>query len=303
MPDLPDFFIIGAPKCGTTSLYRYLAYNSNIFFSAEKEPGFFCEDLPFRNVFTIERYRSLFADRGDAQVAGEASPWYLYSRVAIPRILDQQPNAKFVVMLRNPSQLAASLYYQHRHDGIEPAATFEAAWRAQRHVHLSQVEKRGEELPGFPYADVCALGSQLTNLFAHAARPQVKILILDDLAAHPDAILRDVSEFLGVPVSLPEDYPVHNASRVNRSDSLARAWRAATKRSSAYWLLKRLVNSVGLQPGRWLFERMITRETAYPAPPRWLREAMSERFADEVREVERLTGRQLSHWRTLDEAA
>lgn len=295
--DIPDFFILGAPKCGTTSLYRYLEPNPQIFLCAEKEPGFFCADLPFRNVTTIERYRGLFAGRGDRAQAGEASPWYLYSRVAVPGILRLRDDARFVVMLRNPVELAVSLFFQHRHDGIEPETSFASAWQVQRDAHLADFGPLGHEIPGFPYLDICRLGSQLERLLTLVRPDRVLVLFLDDLAADPGLVVQRVSRFLGVTLCEPMSFPVHNSSRINRSDALAQAWRAATQRGRLYWAVKRSVNAVGLRPGRWLFERLITRETTYDRPPPALIRSMQEQLDPDIALLERLTGRRLDRWR------
>jgi hypothetical protein len=131
---------------------------------------------------------------------------------------------------------------------------------------------------------------------------RVLVLFLEDLAADPGMVVRQVSQFLGVAPRQPASFPVHNSSRTNRSDALAQAWRAATKRGRLYWAVKRSVNALGLRPGRWLFERLITRETVYDRPPPALIRSMREQFDPDIALLERFTGRRLDQWRATPTA-
>ena len=310
---VPDFFVAGAPKCGTTSLYRYLSTNVHVFLSAEKEPRHFCSDLPFRNVKDRSAYLRLFEAAPLGVPAGEASPWYLYSRTAVPAILRLNPKAKFVVLVRNPVDLAASLYQHHRRAGIEPAATFEAAWRDQDERYLGELWRdilvaaapganglsgrgAGPVLPRFPYRDVCRLGAQVERLLGLVPRERVLVLLLDDLALDPKGSVKAVCAFLGVPAAMPSGFAVHNAARTNRSKVLTRLWYAATRRTPLYWWTKRALNRLGLRPGRFLFDRIITKETGRLRLPPALAEAMRQDFQNDVTLLAGLTGRNLGAW-------
>ena len=127
----PNFFIVGAPKCGTTALYEYLKTHPNIFLSTPKEPDFFCKDIPehFENFpNTFEDYLSLFQSANDNHVAvGEATALYLYSRVAIKDIYQLYPDAKIIVLVRSPIDMAQSLHSQDVFNLIENEKNFEDA--------------------------------------------------------------------------------------------------------------------------------------------------------------------------------
>ena len=99
MPHKPNFFIIGAPKCGTTSLWTWLVSHPNIFLPLEKEPHYFNTDDARRGVLTsLEQFEALFRDVRDEHIAiCEASVWYLSSRTAVRNILQYQPNARLIV--------------------------------------------------------------------------------------------------------------------------------------------------------------------------------------------------------------
>ena len=115
----PNFFIIGAPKCGTTSLSAWLGDNPQIFMSSMKEPHFFNSD-DRQAVRTFDEYEALFRGATEEHVAiGEASVWYLSSAEAVSAILRYQPEAKFIVMVRNPIDMAPTLNGEMLLSGLE----------------------------------------------------------------------------------------------------------------------------------------------------------------------------------------
>ena len=127
----PNLFIVGAPKCGTTSLYGWLSQHPNVYMSPIKEPGFFSPDSLHRPG-TLARYEALFAKAGaEHEIVGEASTNYLYSREAVPRVLEYNPKAKFIVCVRNPVEMAPSLFAQRVWEGRDTVKCFEDAWRLQ----------------------------------------------------------------------------------------------------------------------------------------------------------------------------
>ena len=109
----PNFFLIGAPKCGTTSLSAWLAQHDDVFMCVPKEPSFFCTDIEVRRAArNWQEYLGLFKGAGQARAVGEASTGYLRSRVAVPAILQWLPSARFVICLRNPVEMIASVHAQ-----------------------------------------------------------------------------------------------------------------------------------------------------------------------------------------------
>src|SRR5258707_13684160 len=112
----PNFFLIGAPKCGTTALWSYLRTHPRIFLSPMKESHYFSDDLSakYRTCFDentyLERY---FSDAGSQHtIVGEASVWYLYSKTAIENIKAFNADAKSAIMLRKPADMLYALHSQ-----------------------------------------------------------------------------------------------------------------------------------------------------------------------------------------------
>lgn len=218
------FFIIGAPKCGTTSLARWLADHPQIYFSPIKEPHFYCTDLKFRNVCNKRAYDKLFAKApSSAVMLGEASTWYLFSQEAIPNILRAHPNAKFIVMTRDPVEMAISLFFHNRNKLHEPESDFEKAWKLQevRACDAKFTEKLKE--PKFlQYRTACALGSLLERLYSIVDLSQVLHLRLEDMRENPLLQYQRVLYFLCVDDDHRIDFPVYNEAQIYRSAAFQR---------------------------------------------------------------------------------
>src|SRR6185437_11617949 len=133
MPEKPSFFIVGAPRSGTTALYHYLSGHPGIYLPRRKEPNFFCSDLRLQDSLRdSDAYDALFAPAPPQSLTGEASALYLYSEVPLGRIMARNPAARIIALLRHPVEAAQSLHavrWSYRRENI---ADFEAAWRPRR---------------------------------------------------------------------------------------------------------------------------------------------------------------------------
>src|SRR5690625_5018834 len=137
-----NLFILGAPKCGTTSLYTYLNSHPEIFMSPIKEPHYFNTDSGERGITDKIEYEKLFCQSIEQQkYRGEASTWYLYSNIAVTSILKYNPNARFIVMIRNPCEMAPSLHKQLQLNRRETITDFREAW------HLQDQRRTGLNIP------------------------------------------------------------------------------------------------------------------------------------------------------------
>ncbi len=203
----PNFFIIGAPKCGTTSLAAILENHPQIFFSPEKEPHFFGKDIGCaRDSGSISRrqYERLFMNATDEHKAvGEGSVYYLHSKVAIDQIEKELPGSRFIVMLRNPSEMAVSMHKQQIYSGREKIKDFEEAWA------------KSEILAD--YLDVCKIGSQVFRLFEKASKDRILLLTLNDLKNDPRALYEKVLVFLEVESDGRTEFVRKNSAKVARS--------------------------------------------------------------------------------------
>ncbi len=210
---VPDFFIVGHPKSGTTALYEMLRRHPQIFMPDLKEPRFFASDL--RPRFqpqalpdaprpalpqTLEQYLSLFDAARAEQRAGEASPSYLRSRTAAGEIARVQPAARVIAILREPASFLRSLHLELVQNHVEQEQDLS---RALANEHVSRpagsataASPSAHELPR--YSDRVQYVEQLRRYHAVFAPEQVLVLIYDDFRGDNEATVRTVLRFLGV---------------------------------------------------------------------------------------------------------
>jgi hypothetical protein len=162
---IPDFFIVGAPKCGTTAMYRWLAAHPEVFVPV-KEIHYFGSDLAHRRPpVSEERYRALFADAVAAHRAvGDVAVWYLMSESAVEEIHAFNPDARIIVMLRRPDDMLYSLHSQLLYSGEEDLLDFGAALDAESERaqgrSIPESTHRGLEAP----PTECLLYSRVASL-------------------------------------------------------------------------------------------------------------------------------------------
>jgi hypothetical protein len=225
---LPDFFIVGHPKCGTTALYEALRLHPRIYMPAGKEPWFFAPELhdrtpprPEGTPRTLEEYRSLFAAAAPEQLIGEATALYLWSRTAASRIADVQPQARIIAILREPASFLRSLHLQFVQSYVETQADLRTA------LSLEDERRRGRSIPRHTYWPQALLYSehvryveQLRRYHAVFAPENVLVLIYDDFRADNEGTVRAVLRFLDLDDGAAIDVPRANPTVRARSQRL-----------------------------------------------------------------------------------
>ena len=288
----PDFFIIGAPKCGTTSLANWLGSHSDIFMPSVKESHHYARDLGYSDYRDADKYAALFRDAGpQISVIGEASAGYMHSETAIPAITAENPFAKFIVMLRNPVEMAQSLHQQLYFDGDETIASFEKAWAVQdERIHGRGIPIKCREPKFLIYRDVCCLGKYLNNLFSVSERENVLVLLLDDVRKDPRKEWIRVLSFLSVPDDGRTEFPVFNEAKVRRFQFLG-------SMASAYVKFRNALNLPPLNTGFFksvnkMNNRSVIREELSPNMSAMLNNA----FRSDVELLSKLLNRNLDSW-------
>lgn len=298
----PNFFIVGAPKCGTTSLADWLRQHPQVFFSDPKEPLHFCSDIHPPVCATADAYEQLFdAACEKHRAVGEGSTLYFLSRIAVPRIVDYQPEARFIVMLRPPVDMALSLHGDLLFQLNENIADFETAWRAQEERRWGKrIPKQSAAPVLLQYGEVCRLGEQLERLFRTAAREQVHLIFLEDMKRSPAVVWRRVTRFLEIETEPLPDFTPSNPRKALRSRNLKQLLRMSRQ------LIERLGIRLpmGILPGVHRLNRKPGKKQEISAA---LHTEMVAYFEEDVRKLSQLTGRDLSHWvhlnRTMDTVA
>jgi hypothetical protein len=296
----PDFVIVGAPKCGTTSLASALGLHQGVSFSCIKEPHYFALDYPNRReVENFSDYDRLFVGATASDLRGEASTSYLFSREAVPAILRQRPDAKIIAMVRNPLDMFVSWHNELVKSWDEDQLSPERAWRLQQERSAGRMIPRYCKQPEFlQYQTVCSLGTQIQRLFELVPEPQRLVLVLDDLDANPDAEYRSVLQFLNLECNPGETFSHENS--YSQFDSiliprLSYSILTSPRLKKVRARLTPLFTRYQVRPLRWLTRRG-TRQVQKPVLSDSFREELMEVFQPEVRSLETLLNRDFSHW-------
>ena len=299
----PDFFLVGAPKCGTTAMTHYLATHPDIFM-AKKEMHFFGADLRFGRSFyrrSPRAYLEEYATRNGEIRAGEASVWYLFSRAAAAEIREYSPESRIIIMLRQPAEMIYSLYHEFRFDANEHLPTFEAALGAEEDRRAGRRTSRATYFPqGLVYRETARYTEQVRRYFEAFGRERVHVILYDDFAANPAATCHQALRFLGLdPGRLETDFQVINggdrsvksrALRAILTEPLVRATAVASRP-----LVPRPVFAALQNAELWLW-RSNTRFEKRPPMRRALRDKLTREFTPEVERLSELLRRDLSHW-------
>jgi len=220
----PDFFIAGAPKCGTTALYTWLRAHPLVFFPKVKEPHYFCSDLVDRPDWTRDKYLQLFANAGPQQRAGEATTWNLYSSCAAERIKSFSPDARIIIMLRNPVDMVHSLHSQLIFDQREDLESFEDALDAEGDRKAGRRPPKDSRISSkmLCYRDVARFSNQVERYLDAFSRDRILVIVFDDLQERLAEVYQRALDFLQVGAVQPAVFEKVNANKVTRSRTIAR---------------------------------------------------------------------------------
>jgi hypothetical protein len=221
----PDFFIVGAPRSGTTFMFDYLGRHPRVHTPSRKEPQFFATDLDsgsYLDSLTFMRdtaeYLALFAAARPGQLTGEASTWYLFSRDAARNIHDANPHARIIVMLRHPVQMLYSLHGRRMYGGSEDLADFGDALVAEEDRRQGRrIPARARNVKALQYRGVGRYAEQLERYLDTFGQAQVHVVVFEDFIADPPRAYRGVLKFLGLDESFEPEFTVVNAGAARRS--------------------------------------------------------------------------------------
>jgi hypothetical protein len=300
----PNFFIVGAAKAGTTSLYHYLRQHPDVFMPEDKEPWYFCnlrEPAPnsAKRYSDLDAYLTLFADAGDRRAIGEASVSYLTSPGTAERIYARYPDARIIIVLRNPADRVYSWYNFLCQYGVEPGLSLERALADEDRRAAVAAERRetwfvDECILYFNYGLLASNIAEFTRCFP---KEQIHVALFEDLKARPAEATRAVFEFLDVdPTFTPQRFKVHNPTWFPLSVSLQHQFASRSRlhpflpnRGPVRFFDRRIVPSVC-----WLNTVLgqARKQVFNPSTRRML----LNRYRDDIRETEDLIGRSLQVW-------
>ena len=227
-----DFFIVGEPKSGTTALAAFLGEHPGVFMATPKEPDYFATDLReesdafhgrpvYFRIRTERAYHDLFRPAEADQLLGEASTCYLYSKVAAQRIRAYNPDAKIIVMLRNPVEFLPSLHMQFVNETTETEPDFAAALGKEPDRRAGRDIPRHVRTPSYlHYSERIRYADHLRRFCDAFGPEQILVLVTEDFQRDNAATYRRVLAFLGVPGDHAPDFRAVHGSRSPRFPQL-----------------------------------------------------------------------------------
>ena len=296
---IPNFFIVGAAKSGTTALYKYLDSHPAIFMSPHKEPRFFAfenqslsfagpngDDINGSTITSLADYHNLFAGVTDEVAIGEASTAYLAVPESADRIYQHAPDAKIIAILRHPAERAYSSYLHLKRDNHEPYSDFSQALRKepQRRAQNWEFLWRYKEL-GYYF-------EQLKRYYARFDRDSIRVYLYDDLCADSTALLKSIYQFLGVSEHCPELLSErHNSSGIPRNRGV---YNYLLKENDP---IKNIVKTFLPESiRRPIVNRLIQRSLHKPQLSPQLRHQLTQEYRDDILQLQDLIQRDLTHW-------
>ena len=281
MARLPNFFILGAGRSGTTTLYFVLREHPEIFLPTPKEPTFFSE--PFQVIRNPIRYAKLFDDVGAATAIGDASHAYLTHPDAAATLQAFFPEARFVLVFRNPADRALAMYSYMLENGYEHHRTFERALAAEDHRFTSArfARRCPHSFWNFMYFRSGLFGEQVARYLDRFPRDRFHFTTLYDLHRDPAGQISAVEEFLGVTPMPIGELPRYGSSKGVRSIPLQLVERTIVRR-----LARR--NVPGMPAARTWIDRWNRGNPTRMLPETKAR--LLERFAPDLARLHELTG-------------
>jgi len=281
-------------------MYEYLRQHPDVFMPYRKEPVYFGSDLHKRPPYLTESsYLELFAGANEKRAVGEATVWYLYSQSAPAEIHEFAPDARIVIMVRNPVDMIHSLHSHMLFSANEEIADFSGALAAEADRRAGRrIPSTARRPEGLQYRWVGRVSPHLRRYLDTFGPERVHVIVYDDLQVDPASVYRDTLAFLGVDPSFQPEFRLVNENKRPRSELLRRL-------THAHWFVS--ATSALPAPIHHRVWRTMKRLNIRPEPRRpldpGLRRQLQDEFADEVADLSRLLGRDLTYWTRPVEAA
>lgn len=275
-------------------MQNFLHQHPQIFMPNMKEIHHFCPDLLDKNDpwLNPDKYYSVFENAGENQLIGETSVFYLLSEIAALNISQANPNAKILIMIRNPVEVMHALHAQLVYNNEEDILDFEKAILAE------EARKRGLNLPGLTriqqkhrYHHVVCFSDQITRFMEVFPKDAIHIIIYDDFKCHTLQEVQKTYKFLGVDDAFEPEIKMVNANKKLRSRNF---------RKLHYWLIYNLfskfLNEKNLNGVNDYLLRINTRYVEREKMNPELKRELISKLRPEIQKLEQLLNKDLAHW-------
>ena len=281
----PNFFIVGAPKSGTTNISYYLIQHTQVFMPENLEPYYFARlDIPQnyeREIISDEKkYLNLFKNAKNCKAIGESSPVYLYCPHSALEIKNRFPNSKIIISLRNPIEIAYSEYFSLKFMGFDKNRSFNELLDSSKE-QLDQNEFHIDSLleAGFYSKHI----KRFQKIFS---KNQIKIIIFEEYIKNTIPTINSILSFLDIDKSIAFKTAPKGAYKVPRNFASQKLMNNSTFRKTA----KFIIPTVARQK---IGERFLVKESSRPVLKQNERQRLKETYQDDVENLAKLLGRSL----------
>ena len=281
----PNFFIVGAPKSGTTNMSYYLMQHPQVFMPENLEPYYFARlDIPQNHKRDIirdeEKYLNLFKNAKNCKAIGESSPVYLSCPHAALEIKNRFPNSKIIISIRNPIEIAYSEYFSLKFMGFDENTSFNELLDV-REEQLTRNEFHIDSLleAGF-------YSKQIKRFQKIFPKNQIKIIIFEEYIKNTIPTINSILSFLDIQKSIIFKVAPKGAYKVPRNFASQKLMNNSTFRKTA----KFIIPTVARQK---IGERFLVKESSRPILKQHERPRLKEIYQDDVENLAKLLGRSL----------
>lgn len=294
MPKKPNFLIVGAAKCGTTSLFEYLRQHPDIYMPPCKEVSYFAGRYG-KNVMSLDEYLTYFSNSKYQKRIGEASGAYLYSEDTPKKIADTLgKEIKIIIILRNPIEMSYALWGQNLRDGNENLSFIDAVEQQNIRLNDSSFKKRIRIwLYQYAYIDRAIYAPQVKRYFDTFGRKNTRVYIFEEFFTETEKSLADLYNFLEIDLHYRlTQYKKYNAAGRVRSKVLHRFY-------SEEHILTSLIRKTVPAPLRrgligWLYKINSQSSVRKPLQPE-VKAKIKKQFQPSIQDLEALLDRKLTH--------
>lgn len=299
---LPNFFIVGAIKGGTTSLHHYLSQHPEVFMPVRKEFHYYSFGIQGKEfigpnavndnlITTHDQYLPHFADGEGYKAIGDASPTYLYYPNAAEEIAKDVPDARIIMSLRQPAERAFSHYLHMRREAREQYDNFADA------LAVEEQRIRDNWAFGFHYYNVGLYAEQVQRYIGVFGSERVLVFLYDDLKADTPAVIRKIYAHIGVdPDFTPDLERRYNVGGKPKNESMHNIY-LALRDVRKYFrnLLPRGVRrQIWQSVIKYMRNQNMERVTLEPE----LQEELNNKYRDNILRLSQIIDRDLTHWLT-----
>lgn len=287
----PNFFIVGAAKSGTSAMADFLGQHPDVFISPIKEPYYFIKN---RRLEKESSYLDLFSKVKSEKMVGEATTGYLFDKTSAVLIKNFYPQAKIIILLRNPIDMSFSLWKYMSVHGNEKESFEQAICDAPNRKSKEFTESRAGRAENYLYIERAKYYKQVKHYYEIFGRGSVKILFFEEFISNPVCTCKEVFEFLDISNKFEPNISVVNPGGVVRFSWLRKV------RTRRYPLLKNIFPTILRSKIRTFIRDINVKQSTNLYLTDEERNHLRFEFIKDVEKLKQLTGKKLSVWKDFD---